>query len=229
MKTSNKLLISLCLVVFLAMLGSSMILKSEFEKIDRNDPYYGFSRESLQPFKAVKIKGHYPWLVQLQNSEEFEIRTNNASETRLDWKVNADTLEISIDYPDDKKQYQQNNPFYHNSVGIYITAPRLSGIQTEGISCKLSGWNEEEMMIDMQGRERGIMLTQSSIAHLSARVKKGGLILLETDNQIKHARVQVRDSSTFTVEHGALDSLDIQVDERAQIKLPGNLLKNLLP
>ncbi len=229
MKTSNKLFISLLIIVFLAMLGSSMVLKSEFEKIDRNDPYYGYSQENLQPFKAVKIKGHYPWMVQLEHSEVFEIRTNNARKTQMDWKINGDTLEISLQHPDDQQTDQQNEYFYRRPVGVYIMAPQLSGIHSEGITCRISGLREEHLNIKTKGNKQSILLSESNVDRLFANIAQGGLLLLKADSRIGIAQVQVRDSSAFTAEYDVIDSLDLEVGNMAKVNLPGNLLKGLIP
>ena len=56
MKTSNKLIISLFALLFLAILGSAMVLKAEYDKIDQDDPFYGYTSEVVTGFSAVKLQ-----------------------------------------------------------------------------------------------------------------------------------------------------------------------------
>lgn len=229
MKTSNKLLLTLITVLFLGILASSMVLKSEFEKIDRDNPFYGYAQETLEPFRAVKLSGNYPGLVQLQQGDAYELLTNDGSQAELAWEIKNDTLIISVQYPESKQRYNQTYAFYDNYAGVNIIAPSLSALDTDGITCRLSGWNERQMHLDMQGNKRGILLKESTIAQLSASISQGGMILLEENNKVERALLEVRDSSSFIAEYAAIDSLEMSLDPTAQVKLPGYLLSRLIP
>ncbi|MDF9794959.1 hypothetical protein OKW21_000222 [Catalinimonas alkaloidigena] len=229
MKTSNKLLFILVTVLFMGILASSMVLKSEFEKIDRDNPFYGYAQENLEPFTAVKLSGNYPHLVQLQQGDTYELLTTHDARPNLLWEVKDDTLVISIQYPESNSSYNQNYAFYDNHAGVNIIAPHLSALFTEGITCRLSGWDEAQMSIHMKGYQRGILLKENTIAQLSASIRQGGLVLLDENNKVELAKIEVRDSSTFTAGYAAIDSLNINVDQTAQVKLPGYLLSRLVP
>ncbi|MEK6477130.1 hypothetical protein WJR50_06335 [Catalinimonas sp. 4WD22] len=233
MKTSNKLILTLIAVIFLGILSSSLILKSEFEKLDRNDPLSGYSQGELPPFKAVKIIGNYPGLVELRAGDAYEIRMDEGTDGRTKWEIKGDTLEVSIQLMNPSENFPKYYyTFYGENAGVYITAPNLSALHAEGITCRLSGWKEAQMHFEVQGKEgvqRGVLLKESNVDQFSATVSEGSLLLLEASNKISRALVNIRDVSAFTAEYNALDSLEIQADETAQLNLPGYLLSRLIP
>ena len=226
MKTSNQLLIGLLAVIFVAIAGTAMILKAEFEKIDKDDPFYGYTLENPPPFQAVKLEGNCQDLVQLQPSDTYEIRMNERTRDRVTWKMHGDTLVVSFDFPV-RQQPDFYDAFYSRSASVYIMLPHLSSLNTHGVTSKLTGWKEARLQLMMQGSWRGLLLTESNIGHLSASVAQGGFVLLEDDNRITQAQVAVRDSSSFTAKYHAIDSLDIQMDSTAQVALPGSLFSRL--
>ncbi|WPP49973.1 hypothetical protein [Catalinimonas niigatensis] len=107
--------------------------------------------------------------------------------------------------------------------------PQLDAVYTQGIICKLSDWQLEALKLTQEGRKSGITVANSHITALKAKVSKGGLLQLETDNQIQQAQMYIRDSSTLLTQKQAIDSLDLQVDSTAYVKLPGSLFSKLLP
>ena len=226
MKTSNQLLIALLALIFVAIVATSMVLKAEYEKIDKDDPYYGYTLENPPPFKAVKLTGHFQELVQLQPSDAYEIRMHKSVKDEVQWNVQDDTLVVSFDFPV-RQQPDFYYAFYSRSARVYIMLPHLASLNTKGVTTKLTGWKQDRLALSMQGSERGLLLTESSIGQLSATATQGGLILLEAGNRVAKAQVVVQDSSAFTAKYGVIDSLDIQADPTAQVQLPGSMIRKL--
>ena len=103
MKTSHILFLTTMSLFIAFTLGINWILKGEFDKIDKKDPYVGFSSHPLEPFKYVRLHGSGFGLT--------EIRTDKAPELKmiiepkyLDWKVAHDTLTIYF-----KNDWKRNN------------------------------------------------------------------------------------------------------------------------
>ena len=225
MKTSNRLLLGLLVVVFVAIGATAMVLKAEFEKIDKGDPFYGYTLESPPPFRAVKLTGNYQRLVQVQPSSEYAIRMDKHSKNGVTWDVSGDTLIVSFDFPTKPQpNFYYYYTIYRRSAGVYITLPDLSSLTTQGITTKLTEWQQDSLQLATQGNQRGVMLTKNQINRLSATTTHGGLIFLESDNAIAYAQVSVQDSSAFTVKYSAVDSLALQMDSTASVELPGALL-----
>ena len=94
MKTSNILLTCLLAVMLLFIVGSNLVLKAEFDKIDRKDAFYGYKQETVKTFKYIKIQGKQIGITQIQPGKNYEIRFNKDRKL-FDWKVIGDTLEMT--------------------------------------------------------------------------------------------------------------------------------------
>jgi hypothetical protein len=228
MKTSNQLLIALLAIIFIGIISTNMVLKSEFERIDQSDPFHGYSRESVSSFKVVKLEGTYQGLVQMIPGDSFEILVSSHGKGGMQWEVKGDTLMMthpSFTLP----QWLTIEQVFHRTPSFYIMAPQLSEVHSRGMMCKLSDWQLEALQLTQEGNKSGITIAKSSIADLKASVSKGSLLQLETDNQIQYAQIAIRDSSTLLTQKQAIDSLDLQVDSTAYVKLPGSLFRQLIP
>lgn len=226
MKTSNQLLIGLIVIIFAAIFGTATVLKSEYEKIDKDDPYYGYTSDTLADFSAIKLEGKYPNLIQIQAGDQFEIKMRDSKPLRIKWTIRNDTLVLT--YPEaDFPNWFTVQETLAGRAGIYIFAPKLTSVQAKSTTCKLSGWDLSNLELMQQGENSGMALTESNIGNLSATVTQGAIMRIEQPNQIKQATVAVRDVSTFITRPTAIDSLSISVDEEAQVTIPGNLLRRV--
>ena len=228
MKTSNRLLLGLLAIIFVAIGATAMVLKAEFEKIDTDDPFYGYTLENPPPFRAVRLTGNYQALVQLQPGDEYAIRMNNYSKKGTTWDVSGDTLVVSFDFPTRQPPPDFHYAFYDRSASVYITLPYLSSLTAAGITTKLIGWQQDSLRLTTQGTQRGLLLTGSNLNQLVATTTQGGFTLLESDNEIVRAQVAVRDSSSFTAKYDVIDSLNLLADSTAQVELPGSLLRKVV-
>ncbi|WKN44016.1 hypothetical protein [Tunicatimonas pelagia] len=236
MKTSNQLLIGLIVIIFAAIFGAATVLKGEYEKIDKDDPYYGYVTDTLTDFSVVKMEGKYSGLIQIQAGEQFEVKSqklmanSKVSEDtpRLTWQVQRDTLFLSYDAPDFPERFKATWTL-NNKPSLYVLAPQLTSVHSQFFTYRLSSWDLPSLELIQQGQGSGMALTESSIGNLSATVTDGAMMRIEQPNQIKQATVVARDKSTFTARPSAIDSLSIEVDPEAQVTIPGKLVEQLLP
>ena len=60
MKFTSKILLALLVVLTGAVLSSNIILKKEYDKVDKSDIYWNYENVLQQPFKYLVIKGETP-------------------------------------------------------------------------------------------------------------------------------------------------------------------------
>ena len=223
MKTSDQLLIGLIVIIFAAIFGTATVLKGEYAKIDQDDPYYGYDTDTLADFSAIKLAGKYPNLIQIQVGDQCEIKMRDTKPLRIKWTIRNDTLVLT--YPEaDFPNWFTVQETLAGRAGLYIFAPKLTSVQANSTTCKLSGWDLENLELIQQGENSGMALTESTISNLSATVTQGAMMRIEQPNQIEQATVEVQDLSTFTAHPSAIDSISIQADSTAQVQIPGYLL-----
>ncbi len=227
MKNSNLLLLGLLSFLFVAMIGIDFSLKNKFEQIDRNDPFYGYSKDTLKPFKYVKLTGTNFILTQIQPGKQFQIRKSKfegyVGNSTLKWEVVSDTLFVSYEKGKDYNPYFDVYQALNQGVGIYIIAPKLSGVNSDGIVCKVKGWSSEDFSVVQSGS--GMHLSDNSFANLDILSQKRGYVSVLIDNNLGQTSVQVRDSSTFQADKNVFKSFRMQADSAAALTIPGSLLQ----
>jgi hypothetical protein len=229
MKTSNLLLLALLAFVFISMIGYDLGLKKNFDRIDRTDPYYGYSHDTLPPFKYIKLTGKQFGMVQILPGKIFEMRKQPLSgfpyHAGLVWKVANDTL--IIDHSLDIERYPYGNGYtFGRNTYLYIMAPALSGVQSDGIVTSVNRWKEGTLSVRQTGE--GILLTDNTFDQLSIEAHAGGYVEIKGNNHIGAATIQVRDSSTLIMEKDVFKILEVQLDSTTHINLPGSLLRKRL-
>jgi hypothetical protein len=222
MKRSTVLLIVLLTGILLFVAGSNLVLKAEFDKIDRKDRFYGYKEEKVRPFKYVKIQGKQVGLTQIQPGSGFRI-LYKADRKLMDWKIVADTLELTY-----KRHWDEDPARYDNfsdKPAVYITAPQLSGVTLRQSTAIISEWKSGSLHIDQEGR--AVLLSGNTISNLSAALHLGGQLKIDGSNKIISSNVQVRDSSALSSEKDIFQSFQVQVDSLGSIKLPGTLYRKM--
>lgn len=223
MKTSNILLTCLLAVMLLFIVGSNLVLKAEFDKIDRKDAFYGYKQETVKPFNYVKLQGKQIGITQIQPGTSYEIRYNK-DRALFDWKVIGDTLEMTYKRTWNEQPNQHDNLNYKPAV--YILAPQISGVTAEKTTSIIKGWKNQNMIIKQAGNV--ILLTDNTIHDLSASLTEGGNMKIDSNNRIENANAQVKDSSLFSTDKNIFKSFQAHVDSTGHITLPGDLYRKAL-
>lgn len=221
---SNKLLTGLLAIVLLAMLGSNLVLKAAYEKIDFTDAFYGYSEQAIKPFKVVKLMGNSNSLIQLQQGKDFEVRVAKEANKDIRWKQKGDTLELTI--PPEGESFDPSFVL-RRPPDVYIIAPSLEAVYANGIVSKLNSWNLPRLFIRQEGAKGTMVLTSNKIESLSVLLSQGGLLKAEKNNQVVKAAFQVQDSSSIIIEKDVFADIQMDMDSSAFIKVPGALLSKL--
>jgi hypothetical protein len=219
MKTSNILLILVFTFSFLALFGSNMVLKSEYDKIDKKDPLYGFNREIVKPFKYVKLEGKAFGLTEIHPGKNFEVLTLPEKKL-LEWKVTGDTLVFTY-----KRDWELFRPFSEQDLAIaptiFITAPDIKGVIAHNVPFKLKNWKSTDMFV--QQNSGALLLSDNTIENLKTDVSSGGFLMINPTNAFGNADIQIADSSGFKVEKEVFKSLRARVDSSSHISIPGGM------
>jgi hypothetical protein len=219
MKTSNFLLIALFSLTLLALLGSNLVLKTRFDKIDKKDPLYGYKKEAVQPFKYVRLHGKAFGVTEIHPGKKFEILA--APEKKYyDWKVVGDTLILNY-----KREWEIYGPFNEQTLStapnFYISAPEIKTITSQNTAVKVKDWKNGDMVIKME--KGALLLTENAIENLNTDVQSGGLVKFDSNNNFGNVAIQVKDSSSLKIEKDVFKSFKANVEAAAHIDLPGNL------
>jgi len=228
MKKSNILIICLIAFTFIAMIGSGLSLKTQFDKIDRKDPFSGFKKTSLGSFKFIRLSGNYFGVTQIMQADQSEIKiiTGNTSEGEpmVTWKISNDTLIVSYKHQNTNKlPYNQNlltlNP------NVLIAAPKLTSIKSDGIITRIKGWKADSLSIQQKGF--GVIFNDNQIKRLSTDLLSGAHLEIEGKNEITHSEITLQDSSSMSTSKDIFESFRVKADGNSRITVPGSLLRKM--
>ena len=77
MKWSNRLLILLVILLAAGLLTSNMVLKNEYNKVDKTDNYWNYGKILEQPFKYLRIEGGNNTKIIFEQSPNYSVRVLN--------------------------------------------------------------------------------------------------------------------------------------------------------
>ncbi|TDE16409.1 hypothetical protein [Dyadobacter psychrotolerans] len=198
MKTSNKLLIGLFTFVFLAVVGSVFTLKAQYDKIDKNDPFLGYNRHNLKPFRYLKLRGFPLGYVQIKSDASYGIMFRQQQffqkEISSLWKIEGDTLVVENAAKVPNNLYDN---FFNDSPAFYVTAPALSGITSIGSSIKVSDWPGGVFNISLT--DAGMFLTKNRFDNLSIKASSKVYVRIEDREMIKSARLTMVGATNLTI------------------------------
>lgn len=224
MKTSNILLIVTVSLFFLVTLSSNLVLKSQFDKIDKDDPFYGFSKHQIKPFQYVKLQGRDVGLTEIRQGAVAEIRMITQPKY-LRWDYSGDTLILT--YTAEANQgYRPRGGTFGSLPSFYVITPTLKGIISDNVRCKVRNYKFEDLLVQQKGD--GLLLAGSSIDNLTASVAANGYLKLAQDNQIGTADIVVHDSSALSADKDMFKLFNAKIDSSAYISMPGSMLKKMM-
>lgn len=223
MKTSHILFLTTITLFVAFTLGINWVLKGEFEKIDKSDPYVGFSSHPLKPFKYVKLHGSGIGLT--------EIRTDKAPELKMiiepkyiDWKVANDTLTIFY-----KNDWKRNNMViggdYDARPSIYVFTPELASITSDQIRTRVMKAKTPHLDIHQNGD--GMLIMRSEIPDIKADIKRNGYLRFHASNNPLNADISIADSSSFHSDKDIFRHLNASIDSMAHLNVPGSVIRKL--
>lgn len=223
MKTSNLLLIITLSIFVLVTLSSNFVLKNQFDKIDKDDKYHGFSKHPVGTFKYLHLKGKGFGLTEIQQGTKAEIRMITLPKY-LEWKTSGDTLVVT--YKADWKQGYQGHDAFGTLPSIYIIAPHLEAIVSDSIRAKVKNYQFGDLVVDQKGD--ALMLDQATVRNLKATISKNGYLRLNPECKVELADIDIRDKSTFNAEKDVFGNFDALIDSSAYISLPGSMIRKMV-
>jgi hypothetical protein len=221
MKASNVLVICVLALIFLGILGSNIVLKAEYEKLRKEDPLAGYKKEVLSPFKYVKLQGKTFGVTEIRQGTKSEINLN-VDPKYLSWEVKRDTLIVTYK-KDWIEGWSRREEMLNSVANIYIFTPQLSYVSSDNAFCRVKGWKSNDLTIDQKGSL--FVLSDNQITNVDLKLYAGNLAKIEASNVFGKMKLAVADSSSLIMEKSDIKTISAQIDNSAQVSMPGSLLK----
>ncbi len=226
MKKSNSLIISLLVFSLFAMIASGFSLKSQFDAIDRNDPYYAFEKTQSERFSHVRIHGNYNGFALVQEGTRPEILVypikNKDGSPVVTWQLDRDTLIVS--FRQDGRRARYFPGIFTTAPYVVIKAPSLNGFVSEEIPATIQGFKADSF--SLKQLSFGVLLKENDFESLTADIRNGGELNVQGRNSFGNTDINLKDSSTFRSDRNIFKVLRLHADSTARLDLPGSLFSS---
>jgi hypothetical protein len=155
MKLSSRILLSMLPILVAGLLLSNIVLKKEYNKIDKGDLYWNYTTVLSQPFKYLKIDGGNETRIAFEQNKNFSVRILN------DWErvhpplvqslVKNDTLFLRF-------IYKSNNPgekgWMRSANLVRIFSPELLSVEGFNTNFEMYKLKQKSIAVNMSGRSK---------------------------------------------------------------------------
>lgn len=155
MKLSSVILLVTFILLVTAMFASNILLKKEYDKIDKSDIYWTYAKILQQPFKHLKIEGGNVTNIAYEQSKNSSVRVAK------DWYgyekglvktfVKNDTLFVK--FPNTYKDQYEKNWLKWNTL-VRIFSPKLLSVDGFDTDFELFKLNQKSIAINLSGRSK---------------------------------------------------------------------------
>ncbi len=155
MKISSKILLVMLVLLVCGLLMSNMVLKKEYDKIDKSDLYWNYTTVFSHPFKYIKIDGGNITKIAFEPSKNCSVRILN------DWKrnhpqllqssVKNDTLFIKFIHTpgnQDEKDWMKWNTI------VRIFSPELLSVEGFNTDFGMFKLKQKSVAVNMSGKSK---------------------------------------------------------------------------
>jgi Putative auto-transporter adhesin, head GIN domain len=235
MKWSTRILLTIVLAFVGGLLISNIVLKKEYDKIDKSDLHWNYEKVLGQHFKYLKIEGGNITNIAFEQSTNCSVRILN------DWQRNKpplintfvknDTLFVKF-ISKGKNENEKNWMEWTTLVRIF--SPEL--LYVEGFNTKFEMFNvkQKSISVNMSGKsEFELESMATAFDSLEIVQKDSSAVVFEMSPDykttasfhVKKVNAAITGVSILDLGHAQIDSLQLNIADSSGIILSGGALK----
>src|SRR5437762_7768839 len=155
MKFTTRILVLIFVLIIAGLLSSNMILKKQYNAIDKSDIYWTYNKVLEQPFKYLNITGGNETNIYYEPSAKPSVRLLQEWVKYHNGKIKAsvrnDTLFIDFDY-------KPANPFekfwLSNAAPVRIFSPELLSVTGNNTHFEMQKLKQKSITVNMSGKSK---------------------------------------------------------------------------
>ncbi len=234
MKTSNKLLILVTLVIIAFMVIHDVGLKAEFLKGEFKKRFYQMEQLSFKNFSNIKHNSADKIGIQVEKGDKFQVWIKSSLKDKVAVTQKGNTLVI-------KMIGQNGTRIWGYQGAIIIMCPQLDSLTTvmdadasnRKVDYKetsynnangIAGFNQPKMVINLN-RVTGVELTGNQIDDLQATVGDKAIgkayLRINSNNLIKQANILVPGKSELDLKNPTIGKLNYTIADSAKVTING--------
>ena len=249
MKWSTRILIALFIVIIAGLLVSNIVLKNEYNRIDKNDTYWTYGKVLEEHFKYVKIEGGNVTNIAFEQSPNCSVRVlhdwQRVRPNPVDTYVKNDTLYIKFTYiPQDEGE----RDWMQRLTLVRVFSTELPYVEGHNTNFSMFRLKQNNISVNMSGRSKfevesfipdfdSLQVSQrdssETVFEMSPEYKPAVLTNesnVEKLNNNESFRIQrlsanLQGNSLLDVGRGKIKSLDLTISDTSAIILSGSGLR----
>lgn len=234
MKKSSLMLTILLGIFIVCLVGTDLILKNEYNKIDKTDPFWNYTKLSKGSFHHLKLMNGNVTKIGFIPSPHASIgildRWVHAADGRVKTRITEDTLFVDVEKRDEGNGVKD---WMRNHTLITITCPELWSVTASNTNLNVDKLNQKTISMDVSGRSRvEVESYKPDFDSISVHQRDSTEVIFEMADDIKssgamslktlYANVQNR--SLLDVGHFRIQSLHQTIGDTSGIILSGYTL-----
>ncbi len=155
MKLSSRILLGMLIILIAGLLLSNIVLKKEYNKIDKSDLHWNYTNVLTQHFKYLEIEGGNNTKVAFEQNKNCSVRVLN------DWQryhpeliqsfVKNDTLFIKFIYKSDN---QNEKDWMKWTTLVRIFSPELLSVEGFNTDFEMFKLKQKSIAVNMSGKSK---------------------------------------------------------------------------
>ena len=155
MKLSSRILLSMLIILVAGLLLSNIILKKEYNKIDKGDLHWNYTTVLKQPFKYLKLEGGNITNIAFEQNKNYSVRVLN------DWQrynprlikasVSNDTLFVKFVYASNN---QNEKDWMKSTTLVRIFSPQLLYVEGYNTNFEMFKLKQKSIAVNMSGKSK---------------------------------------------------------------------------
>jgi hypothetical protein len=235
MKLSNVILLTSLCIGIVGLIGSNYVMKKEFDKIDKTDPYWNYWKIEDKPFRHLVIHGGNISNIIFEESPHSFVKVMNnwrgSGDGSVKAKVVNDTLYIDFSnrFVDIYEKF-----WLRDVVPVRISAPHLVSADGKDTKLVIDKFNQPELKINLNGDSKiqvnsfrthfdRIEVNQNDSSLVAFTVSKE--LFLPDSINISQVIAYGSGTSLLNLRTATIDSLHLDLTDAASIALSGYSLK----
>lgn len=155
MKISSKILLATFLLLIAAVLSSNMILKRQYDQIDKSDSYWTYDKILETPFKHLKITGGNGTNIYYEQNEKPSVRLSR------EW-VNYHAGHVKAEVKNDTLFLDFGNPslngfekfWLRNAEPVRLFSPELLSVTGKNTNFEMQKLRQKTITVNMSGHSQ---------------------------------------------------------------------------
>ena len=235
MKLSNTILITSLAIGISGLFGSNYIMKNEFDRIDKTDPYWTYKKIEDRPFRHLVITGGNISNILFEQSPHSFVKVMTNWRGSGDGSVKANVVNdtLYLDFANQSSDIYEKY-WLRDVVPVRISTPSMISVDGSNTKLVVDKFNQPTFKIGLKGDSKiQVNCFRTHFDRLEIEQRDSSLVAFTVSKElfvpdsikVNHVIADGSGTSLLNLRTATIDSLQVHLADAASIALNGYSLK----